>query len=92
MPVSTSLGAALKRWRHSAGLHQVDVARTAEVSQPTISASEAGTFSGLLLIRLIAIYKPRADELHDELVAAGLERLLSDGGAAADTDASAAAS
>lgn len=63
MPVSSELGAALKRWRVSAGLHQTEAATMAKVSQSTISASEGGTFSAGLLLRLIEVYKPPADEI-----------------------------
>jgi DNA-binding XRE family transcriptional regulator len=63
MPVSTALGVALKRWRVAAGLNQTYVAAVAEVSQSTISACEAGTFSAGVLLKLIDIYKPDPDDL-----------------------------
>jgi transcriptional regulator with XRE-family HTH domain len=68
--VSPELGAALKRWRVAARLNQTDVATAAEVSQSTISASESGTFSAGVLLKLIDIYKPAPEDLAAVMTAA----------------------
>lgn len=68
MSIPSGLGAALRRWRKAADLNQDEVAVLAGCSQPTISGIETGApVGGTLLLRLIGIYKPPADELAREM-------------------------
>jgi transcriptional regulator with XRE-family HTH domain len=73
MADTARVGAALKRWREARGLKQADVADLADVSQGTISSSESGSYSAGLLLKLISIYKPSADELATEMGASSGE-------------------
>jgi transcriptional regulator with XRE-family HTH domain len=64
------VGAALRRWRLSAGLRQEEAAARAGVSQSTISAAEGGIYSAQLLLQLVALYRPEPGDLAAEMLAA----------------------
>lgn len=65
----TRVGAALRRWRQASGLTQVEAAGLARISQSAVSGAEHGAYSASLLLDLIALYRPPAEELAAEMLA-----------------------